>query len=642
MSFYEGTKLSIQWSATNGCGNPKLLCSIVIQYMCGTTDANLLERVRDGTDYGRVSDDENGGNSPFAIDGFLGVPEFGMHESLQFYKDCKTRHRNGGLWLADRAIYNSMTGTRQNQVGNRHGLECPEERDYYPFWHPTPWRDVAVLTDDPSLCTDYTTLTENVLGRWHCVNLTASPIAGCEANNAVDCQSPCTWRQEAAHGIPPPECRATEFSEPNSGAIHTYMWTLPTVAQESCISSDNCACVLRLRYNISQLASGQNAQLAANGLDYTKDDPLSPVTTDPFVSIGLPPSSLRLTLDTSATGRTFQDRSHVFKIRPRGLLAGVAVHNLNVRGRRGTRNQVFPALQYDFVPSALHVRVGDHIHFQWTGSDWNPPGFFGAGAPWSDRSNIVQFPSASSEVPASDAWLATNDRLFPDLATRRLMANLNQTLCPTYGALMANNNFNVRAYEMDPENCLLLNKASPYFDGGVVPMNTPGTFYYGSTRSSGFGVGSQKGVIVVGSSCSGVAGSLGCECIGAGRACNRGLICNVNSAHCESLSGADQAQSLSSLWSSTRGTEESVHSRAAVLEPHTAITVASTLISLLAVILPHRGSTANWLAFLALLSIVTSLDLVVVGSNAEVYLHNPSGSNNRISESTSSPANNLR
>ena len=93
--------------------------------------------------------------------------------------------------------YSSAIYTRQNPTGNRRGYECPEERDYYPYWHPNPWKDIAVFVQDTSLCEFYSRESHNVVPRGECWE-GSKPLsrwnnqAQCEENGGRWSQCECT------------------------------------------------------------------------------------------------------------------------------------------------------------------------------------------------------------------------------------------------------------------------------------------------------------------------------------------------------------------------------------------------------------------------------------------------------------------
>jgi hypothetical protein len=83
MSYYEGSRLSIEWSPQHGSGlNPRLQSNTVIQYMCGASSDGAYTNVRDGETTDTIMDATTGPTALGSDQNYL----YGMHESYQSYQ----------------------------------------------------------------------------------------------------------------------------------------------------------------------------------------------------------------------------------------------------------------------------------------------------------------------------------------------------------------------------------------------------------------------------------------------------------------------------------------------------------------------------------------------------------------------------
>ncbi|KAG8466765.1 hypothetical protein KFE25_008144 [Diacronema lutheri] len=480
LRFIVGSELSIEWTAQHSCGHGKARCQFVLQYYCND-DPSKGMNVRDGT-------------TPARID--LAAPTDqtrGLHEPVQNYVKCAARERNMGLWTADQdmANRNRATATRQeNNPNNRYGFECPEERDYYPYWHPTVWKDIAVLTTNVSMCGYYKNESQNVAAKHECDDP--------QFNNERACfQGGSAWVEVPSHGVDPPQCLPAPYLRDNhlgntlTGGATMYNWTIPDDVSN--------ACVLRMRYNIS------TADVPWE-LDSRYNNGNSPVKTNPRVDLGFgltggDDSQLELAINSDQHGRTFQDRTFRFEIvaRPAAVRASAKVYNLNVRGKRGNIVQAYPSVEYDFAPSVLAVSPGAWIHFQWTGNDKtnNNGGNNGEGIDGTDRHNLVQIADLGSHFPlhvSQTSMFDVHDETTLDGAPARTAAQLakefalvRQTGCASSADAPSDQAAN---------NCEKLNAAAPTVDLGLLRLKQ-GTYHFMSTRNNNFSNRGQKGTIHV-------------------------------------------------------------------------------------------------------------------------------------------------
>ncbi|WP_411027392.1 hypothetical protein, partial [Salmonella sp. s54925] len=80
--------------------------------------------------------------------------------------------RNSGLFTADQKLKRNVAKyTRQNPNGQRYGYECPEERDYYPYFYATDWFDIAILANKMADCPYYKSESFNTKPKGECMEL---------------------------------------------------------------------------------------------------------------------------------------------------------------------------------------------------------------------------------------------------------------------------------------------------------------------------------------------------------------------------------------------------------------------------------------------------------------------------------------
>jgi len=496
---YAGSEVQLEWTNQHGAGgNPNMHSDIIWQYM---TDEeyeldNVFDeewmgnrRLRDGTPINnndgdntndeattRIGGDGNGNNAYANLDkGDVSDGRYGYQESIANYKLCAYTSRNKGLFTADQEMRGNRQNaryTRQDNNGQRYGFECPEERDYYPYWRPSPWHDIAIISSDVERCENkQAPMSQNVEGKCNCVESKdksfsendPAPITEDECNNAQGkwaCVEPwnsikmCGWGGATWACDKKPDCLLAAYSRDNhlgnqmespvpegkptdkTTQAATFTWKVPEFLKETKV-------VLRIRYNASTTG---DFDMDTTDWRHSCEDPndqtclKSPIVDRDnreemsYYDLGLAPEGsvnpeyykLSIAVNSDQHARTFQDRTYVFVVKPLPTVntnCRNKIKNLGMRGKRGNIVQTYPSVEYDFSPQEVEMTEDECLHIHWIGSDYNPnrnPNN-GEGGPYNpnnaneakaDRTNMVQMGDDGANIPLTMAQIEEQGKCF--------------------------------------------------------------------------------------------------------------------------------------------------------------------------------------------------------------------------------------
>jgi len=147
----------------------------------------------------------------------------------------------------------------------------------------------------------------------------------------------------------------------------------------------------------------------------------------------------------------------------------------------------------------MEVPQGALLHFQWTGSDFNPNRGPNNAEGWrySDRMNLLEVADDAQNFPVADARFQAGERtsFFANTETRKRFALLGQeAILAAKGGACGDYEDGDDNEQNDPRNCGKLNAAPAHFDGGLVPVHhaVGSSFHFVSTRNNNFSNRAQK------------------------------------------------------------------------------------------------------------------------------------------------------